>query len=158
MRKMLSVFIPVLLCVAMMSVFSARQAAAEEPVTMEEAFGFTLGISLYNVQIVLGISADAFAKDVYTADEMTTIINEQISMLDNLGKYLNKLAALKTVSAADKSSMKEGSGCVDKLTATANALSAYVADPSQDNADVYQTKRKASYAAISVLLGLDESK
>jgi len=132
----------------------ARPVQAEE--TFEEALGAATGMALYEVQMVLGLSADAFAKKVYDQEQMKTIVAEQKSMMEILNKYLEALRKLDSTSEDDKKSLQAMSDCIEKLKATAEALLAYVNDSSDENADAWQVKRKASYAAISDLLGLDK--
>ena len=113
------------------------------------------GFALYDVQIVIGITADAYAKDVYTNEETLDIVNEQTALLETLDGYVIKLQQLSSVSGADKDSLIKISACIEKLNATAEALAAYVNDPSDENVDAFQAKRNASYNMLSDLLGLE---
>jgi hypothetical protein len=142
--------------IALPLMMAAQSARAADAVSFEEAYGATAGLSLYNIQVVLGLSADAFEKEVYTAEQMNDIVGEQKTVLVTLSDYMVKLQALKTTSAADKKSLKEMDAVTAKLTATAESLLAYVADSSTENAEDFQTKRKASYASIAELLGLEK--
>lgn len=132
----------------------ARPAQAEQEV--ERALGAAAATALYEVQMVLGLSADAFAKKVYTAEQMETMIGEQTNLLKNLDKELSKLQKLESVTEADKKSLKEMSDCIAKLQDTAEALQDYVKDSSDENAEAYQEARKASYAALADLMGLEK--
>lgn len=131
-------------------------AKSETPVSFEEAFGAASAGLLYNVQVVIGIAADAYSKDVYTAEEMDSIIGEQKTIIETLIDYTGKLMNLPKVSGNDKKSLADMNDCMGKLTNTADALLAYVADPSDDNANRFQDKRKASYDSLAELLGLNK--
>ena len=133
-----------------------RAAAADKPVTIEEALGAAVGAALYNTQVVIGITADSFTKQVYTSDETKTIVKEQKSLLNTLGSYASALIDNPSVEEADKAAMRDILACIGKLNSTADALIAYVDDASDANAQDFQTKRKDSYKSISDLLGLDK--
>ena len=131
-----------------------RATADEE---FNEAFGAAAGFALYNLQIVIGITADAYAKQVYTNEETLNIVNEQKILLETLDGYVPKLQQLSSISQGDQDSLVKISNCIGKLDDTADALAAYVNDPSGENADAFQAKREASYNTLSDLLGLDDA-
>ncbi|MCE9581988.1 MAG: hypothetical protein K8T20_05675 [Planctomycetes bacterium] len=132
----------------------ARPVAAEQE--LERALGASTAVALYEMQMVLGLSADGFAKKVYTAEQMETLIGEQKGFVKNLDKELSALLKLDSVTEADKKSLKEMSDCLALMGATADALLAYVKDSSDKNADKFQEARKASHAALAELMGLDK--
>lgn len=156
MKKNLRLWIVFVLGVVLASGIGAGRARAAENVSYAEAFGAATGFALYNTQVVLGVTADALSKDVYTADEARGIVSEQKGALDVLRKYVRQLIKASFVAAADKKSLKEIDACIDTLNDTADALNAYLDNPTTDAANDFQEKRKASYAALSDLLGLEK--
>jgi hypothetical protein len=156
MRKHFMGIALIIIGVALPLLFTAQSAKAADTVSFEEAYGATAGLGLYNIQVILGLSADAFEKEVYAAEQMNDIVGEQKTILTTLSDYMVKLQGLKTTSAADKKSLKDMNAVATKLTETADSLLAYVADSSVENAEDFQTKRKASYAALADLLGLEK--
>ncbi|HOX27997.1 MAG TPA: hypothetical protein PLQ76_02455 [bacterium] len=138
------------------AVFSARPALAEASASFEEAFGAASAFAMYNTQVVLGITADAFVKSVYSSEEAKTIVSEQKTSVGILGDYVKKLLELSTVNDSDKKYLKGIQVCLDKLSETADALTAYIDNQSDENAGDFDTKRKASYDSIAELPGLDK--
>lgn len=133
---------------------AARPACAEE--TVEEALGAASGMALYEAQMVLGLSADAFAKKVYDEKTMAAIISEQKTLLKNLDRHLENLLDEESVSKDDKKAIRKLRACISRLNETADALQDFVDDSSQENAEAWQEKRKASYAEIADLLGIEK--
>lgn len=136
----------------------AGPTQAENQTGFEEAYGAAVGAGLYNIQVILGITADAFAGKVYNKDDAKDIITEQKNVLGLLDDYAGKLLKQASTSKDDLNSLNDISVCIVKLKATADALLGYLANPANDAASDFQTKRKASYAAIEKLLGLDKHK
>lgn len=139
----------------MMVGFGAGARPAQAEASLEEALGAATAVAMYNAQMVLGLSADAFAKKVYDEETMKTVVGEQKTLLTNLDKHLAGLRKLDSISAEDKKALKSLSDCLAKLQQTADALLEYVEEQSDVNAEDYQTKRKASYAAIAEVMGLE---
>ena len=67
---------------------------------------------------------------------------------------MKKLLELSTVNDSDKKSLKGIQVCLDKLSETADALTTYIDNQSDENAGDFDTKRKASYDSIVELAGL----
>lgn len=131
-------------------------ARADNTIAFAEAYGAAAGSTLYNTQVILGMTADAIAKDVYTNDEAKAIINEQKAVLGLTDDYVAKLLKLVGLDKDDKASLSEISVVIAKINATADALTNYMDNPSDENVDKFQARRQASYAAIAKLLGLDK--
>ena len=133
----------------------AGPTQADNQTWCEEAYGASTGGSLYNTQVIIGITADAVATKTYDKDEAKNIITEQKALLDVLGDYADKLLKQGSSNKADLDTLKDISACIAKLKVTADALLAYLANPTDYAVDDFQTKREASYAAIAKLLGID---
>lgn len=152
---MVMVFVSIVLTVAFAG---AGPAQAENQTGFEEAYGAAVGVGLYNIQVILGITADAFAGKVYDKDEAKKIATEQKNVLGLLDDYAGKLLKNDSLDKGDANSIKDISACITKLKATADALLGYLANPSRDAAGDFDTKRKASYASIEKLLGIGKNK
>lgn len=137
------------------AVFSAQ---TEPPTGFDEAYGASSGVALYNVQVVLGITADAIAGKVYNNDEAKGIINEQKTMLGVMDEYSRKLQKNPSISKYDVDTLKDISTCIGRLKITADSLMSYLANPTSAAANDFEAKRKSSYAAIAKLLGIDKDK
>jgi hypothetical protein len=142
--------------ILMASTIWAKPAVAEDLVAYQEAFGAASGLALYDVQIIIGVTADAYAKNVYTAEETNSIINEQKNALSVLSDYVNKLRELPDESEENLKSLNKISDCISKLGDTADALIGYTADETEENANKFDENRKASYAALAELLGFNK--
>ncbi len=154
MMELIAILVIVMTTACTTLIKAEETPVAEAPVSFEEAFGAASAGLLYNIQVVIGIAADAFYKDVYSVEEMNNIIGEQKTIIGTLSDYSDKLIKLDKITTSDKQSIGEMKACTEKLNETADALLAYVADPSDDNANAFQDKRKASYDTLSELLGL----
>jgi hypothetical protein len=136
----------------------AASAQAEPQPDFSEAYGAAAGASLYNTQVILGMTADAIVAKVYKNDEVKEIITEQKNILGVLDNYAGKLLKEASLKKDDRESLKDISACIAKLNATADSLLGYMANSSDAAANDFQVKRKASYAAIAKLLGIGQKK
>lgn len=135
---------------------AARPARAEGTGLLGEAFGAAAGLALYDAQVIIGMTADASMKDVYTTEESNAVIAEQKNALDVIDGYTEKLLQLETtLNEDDRKALADVSSCIEKIHATADALTVYISEPTADNANYFEEKRLASYDALSDLLGLE---
>lgn len=142
--------------IGMMAGFGAAARPAQAEESLEQSLGAATAFALYDVQMVIGLTADAFAKKVYEAETVNEIVGEQKTMMTNLDKHLAGLRKLDSISAEDKKALKSLSECIALLQETADALLEYVEDQSDENAEEFQTARKASHAALAEIMGLDK--
>ncbi len=140
------------LAIAVMVVllFVTVQVRAEDCSSAREAFGAAIGFSLYNTQMVVGLTADAYVKKVYTTQYTQTICTEQRNALTVLNGHCIKLEEL----GKEVDTLKEIEGVITKLKATIDALDKYTVNSSSANANDFEAKRKASWAAIAKLLDI----
>jgi len=111
-------------------------------------------MALYNTQVVIGLTADSVAKKVYSFEVASRITKEQSAMLEVVNSYVREIIQSPSTLEADRAASKAIATCIDKLNETINALDAYIQNPTDINANNFQVKRKASYAAIAELLGI----
>jgi len=141
------------LCMLLISA-TVLPVSAQEKVSYDEAFGAASGMSLYNTQVVLGMTADGIAKGVYSMEIANGVTREQSAMLGVLNSYVAQLIQSPSTPESDRTALVAISSCIGRLNETINALNAYIQNPTVINADNFQVKRKASYAAIAELLGI----
>ncbi|MFA6448128.1 MAG: hypothetical protein WCX65_01550 [bacterium] len=156
MKKQLKAAMLVAMSVVLSLAIMAKPVLAQETTTFEEAFGAASALAMYNVQVVVGLTADAYAKDVYNGEDAKAVVAEQKGALTTLDGYVVKLLNLTTLTEADRKSLNDISGCLKKLGYTADALTAYIDSQTDDNANDFQAKRKDSYNTLAELLGLEK--
>jgi hypothetical protein len=144
-----------ILAVYLLAVSLPARAAADDE-TIMEALGAALGLSLYNSQVIIGMTADAYSSKVYENEQSKTILSEQKSSIGLLKDYVGKIKKLPGTSKSDITTLGEISACIDKIDATIDSLTGYIDDPSQDKADLFEKNRAASYGAIADLLGIKQ--
>ncbi len=130
--------------------FVTVQVRAEDCTIIREAFGAAVGFSVYNAQMVVGLTADAYVKKVYTTKYTQTICTEQRNALGLLNEYCIKMEAM----GKEVETLKEIEGTIAKLKATIDALDKYTVNSSVANANDFEAKRQASWAAIAKLLDI----
>jgi hypothetical protein len=121
-----------------------------------EAIGAFGGATLYNTYVVVGMLADAYTGEVYEYDYASELVGEQINMLNNFKQTLNDLLSSGFLTDTDDQNFaREMIACADLLLAEANALDGYFYDPSDANADAFQTSRTNAWDKVAALLGID---
>lgn len=122
---------------------------------MYETLGTVYAITLYNLQIIAGITADAYHAEVYTREEALNIVGEQQSLLTNLRKTTQKILASDTpFTDEDRKATEDFLTLTDKFEATYSALRNFIENSSEENARKYDEKRLESYKFLAELLGL----
>jgi hypothetical protein len=122
-----------------------------------EALGGSGGLLLYDTYLVIGEAADAYSRDAYTASEVEEIVKEQIGGITTVQKQYEALLATKFLSDPnDQKFLRELSDAFDLVVAEGEALVDYVNSGSDTDATIYDDNRKAAWAEISSLLGMDE--
>lgn len=140
------------LCLMLSGLAVPARAANDE--TLVEAFGALSGLALYNTHVVIGMAADAYVKEVYTADETKGMIGEQQNALKLIKEYNDKLLASSSLADADKASLRDINATIGKIQGMMYAFEDYLDNESTENANAFDAARQASYAAIADLLGL----
>ena len=146
----------IMIAAAVIFAVSACAVSYAEPTKSElvylEAYGAAFAMAAYNTQIVTGMTGDSFVGNVYTADEAKDVLSEQKSMIQVQIDYIAKVDA----TASGEKVLKDMKDVCDLLIIMINSLESYINDPSIDNANLFETKRKESYKAITDLLGISE--
>lgn len=133
-----------------------RQAAAytnEDMGFALESFGVAFGLAVYNTQMVIGLSADSLEAALYPDEQIKHFVDEQLSTLNVLRETVIKVQKA-GIASNEESVLNDMLYTIDRLKETANALNGYIANPTNENADYFQTMREASYNSVANLLGL----
>lgn len=109
--------------------------------------------ALYASYMLVGVTADGFAKDVYTADQVTSIVDSVISVFK-----VNKeqLAALRKMELTeeDAKSLDEMIGLIDMISEYADLLGKYAKEKDPKMADAFQEHRAKTWERLKKLLGI----
>ncbi len=155
------IFFTVVFAAAILMFFGAgaTNAKAEEGSVVYETVGFLYTSSMYDAQVILGLTADAIQNKIYEDDVTRQIIEEQVGLLSGMKDNAQKLAAEFKAAGEDAAIMYEIISCIEKLEDTAATLKQYIDEPTQENADLFQEKRALSYDSIKKLMEpVEESK
>ncbi|MFI5170949.1 MAG: hypothetical protein ACHQFW_01085 [Chitinophagales bacterium] len=124
--------------------------------TALETLGSLSAFSLYDAYCVIGVMADAFSDDVYEADYVSQIMDEQVTLLTTFNEGMDKLNSSGFITDdADRVYIASAKECADLLTSEAKALKSYTTDPTVANSESFQDVRTKAWAKISALLGIE---
>lgn len=122
-----------------------------------ESIGAVSGMFLYNSYVAIGALADGFEDDVYDAETIKSLMEEQQSVMTNMTESFNKLLNSGFVTdASDKEYLEDAKEICALLKTMAGNLSDYSGDKSTGHSDTFQATRKQTWSKISALLGLEE--
>lgn len=124
-----------------------------------EGFGSISAVAIYNTYITIGSVADAYVGELYEADYVITLMDEQKSMIGVVKKSLDACISDTSdegLSEDDKLYLEQLITCLSYLEDEAKGLSNYAMTGEQSALDDYSTGRDNAWELISLLLGLDE--
>jgi hypothetical protein len=143
----------ILLTLLTVSVF-APAAEAQPKCNQElETIGVLAGSFVYTSYGYIGASADSFAKDNYTLEELQLIMQEIINLLETATAQLNSLRGL---TSQDKKAVAQITLACQYLKQEAMAYSSYAATESDKDFQDYETARNNAWAQIEALMGSAE--
>ena len=150
MRNCLKMVIFLFIC--LMTIQGAVRAEAQENKYLEALGGFG-GSYIYMTYAYIGVTADAYSKNIYKAAQVKVMMDESVNMLSNLVKMLEKVQTSQIVENDRKfiDSMKEILGL---LKIEAEALSAFAASNDPKDVERYDQARKTAWSKIKQLLGI----
>ncbi|MDY6852701.1 MAG: hypothetical protein SV487_11600 [Thermodesulfobacteriota bacterium] len=127
-------------------------AAPENNVYLEAIGGFG-GSYMYMTYAYIGVTADAYSKNIYPAGQVKAMMDETVKMLRKLVKSLGRVRTTNIVES-DRKYIDSMIEIFDLLRLEAEALSAFAS--SNDRADVekYDQARKKVWPRIKRLLGI----
>lgn len=116
----------------------------------------SLGAShIYTTYGYIGVLADAYVKDVYTAEKVQELMGEVVGIINANLKNLEtvKQAGL---SDADKQSVDEMIGIYKLLQNQAQTLSEFTKSKDREKAQAFEKTRQEVWPKIAKLLGIEE--
>lgn len=143
---------------ALCTALASRQASAQETetevadtVVLLQAVG---GLCVGHVQTTLGfigVTADAFQKEAYTAEGVEDLVGSVISVIDVVKSQLGKVQDL-DLTADDAAFMENLQTLYTALQKEANALIAYAKSKKPKDAEAFEKARKAAVGKYEELL------
>jgi len=118
-----------------------------------ETIGGLGGSYIYMIYAYIGVTADAYSRDIYEGEQIKVMMDETVNMLNTLMNLLRKVERTDVV-ASDKVFIDSMIEVFLLLKDEAHALATYAV--SKDPADVerYDQARKTVWPKIKQLLGI----
>ena len=111
------------------------------------------GAHLYTTYAYVGVLADGLAKDLYTVDQTKLLLNEVVTVSDNLVKNLTRVRD-GGLSPEDAQSIDNMIEIYKLLQDEATAAIQYADTRSVTDAENFETARKTVWPKIATLLGI----
>ena len=143
-----------LLLVLFVSLFAASllpQTASAQCDAELTTIGSISGSFVYTAYGYIGASADAFSKNLYSPEQLRSMMSEMISLLDVVEESLRTLPKLTT---DDRQTIYSLIEILNLLKKEADALAAYSASKNQSDANTYDKNRKEAWSKIQITLGI----
>ena len=138
-------------------VFASSSYAQKGKNEALEAIGGSGGMLLYNTYLVIGMAADGFSKEVYTAEEAVKIVQEQLNSSEIIHQQYEALLKSGFLSdPADAEYLDELSDVFGLVRQEGEALLKYIESGQDADAIEYDTRRNQAWSEISSLLGFEE--
>jgi hypothetical protein len=147
----------VLACLCINSIFCFSQTCEERETKLIHGLtSFSAGL-LYNTYAVIGSLSDGFGNDVYDAKSMTSLLNAQKQLLDNLSEVLRNMTGQQTLRAQRDIDFANSSASILKgLKTQADLMLSYVRSKTPQRLEAYETQRNKNWNDITSLMGLKE--
>ncbi|MBM4074369.1 MAG: hypothetical protein FJ267_01835 [Planctomycetes bacterium] len=116
------------------------------------------GLGVEHIQSTLGligVTADAYAKEVYTPEKVTNLMDSTITGIESVKKLLRKLQDTK-LSVDDEEIIDRMIGAYNALQREATALSTLVKTKKPSDADAFSKARKTAIEKIDQLTADDD--
>lgn len=152
MKKIISLASALILAGILISPTYGWAASSEDNVYLETIGGFS-GSYIYTSYAYIGTAADAYAKDIYPASQVKTMMDEKVHMLDNLMQLLQKVRGTNIVDN-DKIFLDSMIEILVLLKTEAEALAAFTSSNNPADMERYEQSRKAAWPKIKKLLGI----
>lgn len=136
-----------------LSLTSGAAEEEEDPV-LAAVGGLSVG-HMHTSQGLIGVTADAFAKDVYEAETVAELMGGLIGGIEANKKLLRKLQETE-LSDEDEQFIDGIIGVYNSLDAEAKSLIKFSTSKSQTDAKAFEKARKTAVARLQKLLGEDE--
>jgi hypothetical protein len=130
----------------------AAAGQSDSNIYLETVGGFG-GSYIYMTYAYIGVTADAFSKNIYQANQVKVMMEETVSMINNLMKMLTKVQATNIV-ANDKVFVDSMLEILDLLKIEAESLAAFAGGNNPADVEKYDSARKQVWPKIKTLLGI----
>ena len=125
---------------------------SDSNIYLETVGGFG-GSYIYMTYAYIGVTADAFSKNIYQANQVKVMMDETVSMLNNLTKMMSKVQATNIVDN-DKAFVDSMIEVLGLLKVEAESLSSFAASSDPADVEKYDAARKQVWPKIKSLLGI----
>ena len=101
---------------------AATSSATDNESFLLEAYASAYASLIYDIQVIVGITADAYVYDAYTTDEVKQIVAEQKNLLKLQEDYTRQVLDRVSMVKSDIQALNDILGCIDGLRAFISAL------------------------------------
>lgn len=146
-----------LLCTFGALQFSSPAAQAQTgKETALETMGVLSALTLYNTYLCIGAVGDAYEGQLYDADKVIDLMDEQEAGISTLSGQLTELLRSGFITSEDdKDYISSIIKTLDLLEDEATSLRAYARGLQPEDAEQFQRSRAAAWKNISEMMGLD---
>ncbi|MBI3510917.1 MAG: hypothetical protein HY064_09635 [Bacteroidetes bacterium] len=156
--KTKKIFLTTMLAIlfAAFSISSGAQTSTGKTAALQ-TIGMQGGLVLYQTYQLIGAMNDGYINKAWEAKTVTDIMDEQVTMLDNMTAQYNTLLASKFLTdPSDTATVHEMMRGIQYLKDEAKGLHDMVTDNSDDAKKEYNTARDESWKIIADVLGLKD--
>lgn len=154
-RKLTGLFLVILMCGAMVSPVSAADDDEENDPALECVGALSITHAHTSLALI-GVTADAFAKDVYPAETAAELMGGLIGGIDANKKALRKLQAADELTDEDEAYVDGVLGLYNALEVEAKALIKFTKTKSEADAMAFEKARLAAVDKLNKLIGDDD--
>ena len=143
-----------LVVVALIALQGQAQKGKDEAL---EAIGGSCSLLLYNTYIIVGMTADAYADEVYSGEKATQIVGEQLDGIETIEKQYSALINSGFLTEpSDVQFIEEFIKTYALVRYEADALVKFIQSGTAEDSAEYDRYRQMAWAKISELLGFEE--
>ncbi|MFH1092155.1 MAG: hypothetical protein V1742_11365 [Pseudomonadota bacterium] len=142
----------IILVVLSLFVTPLSSSASDENVYID-AIGALSGSYLYMAYAYIGVTADAYSKNIYPASQVKLMMEEKVNFLDKLMQRLQQVQAT-NLAPKDKQFVESMIEIFGLLKTEAQSLAAFAATNSPTDVEKYDLARKQAWPKIKILLGI----
>ena len=145
-----------LMCLVLLAVAalqSPAQAKSDGALYLETIGGFG-GSYIYLSYAYIGATADAYAKNIYPASQVKTMMEEKVSMIKHLAEMLHQVQNT-NIEENDKQFVASMLDILDLLRQEAESLAAFAESNNPSDVERYEDARKKAWPKIKKLLGIN---
>lgn len=143
--------------IALSAVFMVSSFSSLAQDNLLGAMGSMSAIAVYNTYIAIGGIGDGYTYDVYTPENATSYLQEQLDLMDNLNIQLTNLINSDELSdELDRDYVKDILSLVGGLKRQASYLKDYIANGNlESDLSAYDSQRLHNWDDIERILGIE---